>query len=181
LDAIAGPLYVVALLLVPSGLTKLVRPEATREALRSASLPASRALVLVIALVELVTAGAVLATGHPVAAGATALLYLGFAAFLLRLRARAGEQANCSCLGATRTPVTSLHIGLDLVAAAVAGAAVLVGLPPITTVLAATPWAGVPAAALLVLTVVLVKVLFSELPPVLRSARELTTSQGAAR
>lgn len=181
MDAIAGPLYVVALLLVPSGLSKLVRPQATREALRSAALPAGRTVVLAVALVELVTAAAVFATGHPLATAATAALYLGFAAFLLRLRSRAGDQANCSCLGATRTPVTPLHIGLDLGAAAVAAAAILVDLPPAPTVLAATPWAGVPAIALVVLSVALIKILFTELPPVLGSARALATSQGAAR
>ncbi len=173
MTAVAGPVWIAAVLLVLSGAGKVLRPTPTREALRNAGLPSRGPVVAAIGSVELAVAGWVLLLGGRLAAAALGVLYLAFTLFLLRLRARAGAGANCSCLGARPAPVTLAHVGGNLAVVVLSGLAVTAPLEPAWTVLAATPWFGAPALALVALGVALTLALYADLPPVLEAARVL--------
>ena len=182
MEAVAGPVWIAAVLLVLSGAGKVLRPAPTREALQRAALPSRDPIAGLIGAAELLVAGAVLAVGGPLPAAALAITYLAFTAFLLRLRARAGAAASCSCLGGTTsTPVTASHVVLNLVVAALAGVAVLAPVAPAWDVLAATPWSGTVAVALVALGAALARALYTELPPVLDAARVLATDSKGDR
>lgn len=170
-------MWIAALLLLLAGVPKVWRPAPTRQALHRAGLPSAALLVRAVGLTELVVAGLVLLRGGTVAAGGLAVLYLGFAAFLLRLRDRAGIGASCSCLAGASTPATLPHVLLNVLVALLAVAATLVPIAPAWTVLASTPWAGLPAVGLVALAVALVRALFSDLPAVLQAAGLLTDAK----
>lgn len=173
-------MWVAALLVLLAGVPKVLRPAPTRQALHRAGLPSAGLLVRAVGLAEIGVAGLVLLRGGATAAAGLAVLYLGFAAFLLRLRDRAGAGASCSCLGGASTPATIPHILVNVLVALVAIAAALAPIGPAWTLLASTPWAGIPAVGLLALAVALVRALFSDLPAVLQAARLLTDAKETA-
>lgn len=78
------------------------------------------------------------------ATAALGLLYLGFAAFSVRLLVRRGAAASCGCFGQRHAPVGVEHVVVNLLVAAVAIDAV-VGIGPRTV----DPVAAVGATALL--------------------------------
>jgi hypothetical protein len=177
MGVLAAPLWVAAALVAAAGARKVIDPAATTAALRSAHLPSHPALVRALGAVEVLSGGAVLLLGGRIAAAGLALTYLAFLGFLLRLRDRAGPRAACSCFGARPLPVTGSHLVLDGVAAAVAAAAVAIPVTSAPRLLAATPGDGLPALGALVLAAVLVRLLFTELPPLLAATRALTTPE----
>ncbi|MEJ7584217.1 MAG: MauE/DoxX family redox-associated membrane protein [Acidimicrobiales bacterium] len=149
----AGPLLAVAGLVAAAGAAKVVRPGPTARALRSAGLPGSPALGRVLGGVELVVAVAAIATGSRPTALVVVATYLAFAAFSLRLIARQGPDADCGCFGQESSPVTSLHVALNLGAAGLAAWAAVSPPGRVTAVLADQPLAGVPFVALALLAV----------------------------
>jgi hypothetical protein len=120
-DAIAPPYFIVAGLLVLSGVLKLARPRATAQAMADAGLPRSGdALARGLGLAEIgVAAWAFVA---PAAGGAIVLaaLYLAFAGFLAWVLRFHPDAGSCGCAGARSVPPSRLHLGLDMVAAATA-------------------------------------------------------------
>jgi hypothetical protein len=124
-----GPLLVAALLLVPAGLAKIRRPAPTGLALARLGLPGSDPLVRVLGVVELVAAAVAVAIGGVAAVG-VAVLYVGFAlisAAQVVRAARTGEAADCGCFGDDSAPVGWSHVVVNLLLAAGAVAAVVVG------------------------------------------------------
>lgn len=173
MTAVAGPVLVAAALLLPAGAAKILRPAPTMDALRRAELPSGAAVAVAVGIVELLVAGSVLLIGGAFPLVALAATYLGFTAFLVRLRSRAGAEASCSCLGTRPAPVTTVHVAINTTIVCLAGVSVFSPPDPAWTVLAATPWSGAPALALVVLGVVLTRALYAELPPVREAARVL--------
>ncbi len=147
-----GPYLAACLLLVVAGASKVVAPMDTARAVTGVlplPLRATRVLVRLGALVELVLGLVALARPSPLAAGLVAASYVGFAAFVVLVRARGGPLATCGCFGTPDTPATRTHVAVTLglgVSAAAVSASVSSGW--ITGILAGSPWRGVPVLLL---------------------------------
>lgn len=151
---LTGPVHAVALVLVAAGGSKLARPSAAGAALRTIGLPGSRAVVRALAVAEIAAGSAVVAgTGRP-AAAIVAAFHLGFTGVALVLRRRA---ADCGCFGQA-TPVTGVHLAVNVAVAAVAAAAVVDPVPSLGAAIGDTP-AGGAAYAVLVATLAFGEVL----------------------
>lgn len=147
-----GPYLAACLLLAVAGLSKSFRPMDTARAVVAVvtlPLPAARRLVRVGAVAEAVIGVVGAVHPSPVTASLVAASYLGFATFVVLVRARGGTLATCGCFGRPDTPATRLHVVVDL---ALAGAAALVAMTVpaawVTTVLSAQPWHGAPLVLL---------------------------------
>jgi len=144
--ALAPWFFTAAGLLVLSGVGKLRSPGPAGGALRAAGLGVGDRTARALGAAEALVGFAGLLVPRPAVCLAVAVLYAGFAAFLVRLRRRGGVE-SCGCLGSRPVSPSLLHAGLDLVAAT---AAVLVGLSPLHGLIAfagAEPFHGVPAVA----------------------------------
>jgi hypothetical protein len=132
--------------------------------------------VRALGLVEIVTAGAVLATDAPPASVALATLYLGFAIFVgYALRSRL-PVASCGCFGREDTPPTLVHLVVTLMGAA-AGCASVVSPPgPVWSAIDATPWSGFP---FLGATALLAYLLYVSLTVLARLAGIVASGSGA--
>ncbi len=167
MSPIAGPLLAAALVLGLAGVLKVVRPDPTRVALRSAGLPGTLLAARGIGVAELAVTAYVLGWGGRLGAGLLALAYLGFAGFSALVRKRAGSTASCGCFGASDAPVTSLHVGVDLAVAAVVAVGVVDPVPGLATAMGETPLAGLPFLGFTVLLAWLLQVLLTALPELL--------------
>ncbi len=149
---IAGPLHLLAAVLIVSGAAKLIDPAPAAIAMRDAGLPlpfrGRPVSGIVIGLVEAAVGLVALAIPTWWAASMLGAVYLGFAAFILRLRSRDGE-AGCGCFGSSSTPPGTAHLVLNLSAVAVAAGAVIGGVPDIVDVFDDGIGVGIPYVALL--------------------------------
>ncbi|MCP3977234.1 MAG: hypothetical protein GY720_22320 [bacterium] len=148
--ALAGPFFIFAFLLVVTGVPKLTRPDATARAISAIGLPAHRNLGRAVGVAEVVIGIAALLIGGSLAAAAVALMYGGFAGFIL-IAMRSEKAKSCGCFGDEVSPPNYIHFGLDIAAAAVAGVLVFQPIEDLVTVMGESPWAGLPLV-LLVLT-----------------------------
>lgn len=171
MSPVAGPLFAAAILLGIAGVLKLARPDATRVALRTAGLPGRAAVARSIGLGEVGVALYVLVAGGRWAAALLTCAYLGFAAFSALVVARSKGQAPCGCFGASDTPLTKLHVWVDVGIAAVGAIGVVVGLPGIASVAGDTPLAGVPFVGFTIILAWLVLVLLTALPALQAAGR----------
>lgn len=123
-----------ALLLLATGAVKIRRPAPTATALLTL-LPVrlarrARALAVLLGLAEIAVGLAALTARGPVGPALLALAYAGFAGYVAA-GLRAGSGASCGCSGREDTPVTQVHLALNLafttvgIVAAVAGTAPL--------------------------------------------------------
>jgi Methylamine utilisation protein MauE len=94
-------------------------------------------------VVELIVGTAALAGGGRFAAAALAILYLGFAGFLVRLRRVAGAAAPCGCAGTAIVASSHLHIAIDVLAAVTAAVMMARPVRSIRSVAAGLPFKGV--------------------------------------
>lgn len=157
---------IAAGLLIISGGSKLIDPAPTAGALRAAGLPAPLPLVYAIAVAEIVAA----LTGTLIggwACIAVAILYLGFALFVIFALARNIPIASCGCFGRADTPPTRSHVVFNLVSAGVASWLAAVGTAAPIDVLSGQPLVGLPYLAFVTLGVFIVYLLLTELPLVL--------------
>ncbi len=123
--ALAGPFIVTTALLGAGAALKVARPATTARALGEMGLPGSPALVRVGAAAELAIATAAALDGSRPFAALVAASYLAFAAFVAAALRRGVPLSSCGCFGAEDTPPTAVHLGLNLAAAATAGAVAL--------------------------------------------------------
>lgn len=153
MTALAGPLHLLALVLVVSGIQKLVAPQAASAAMADAHLPlpwrGRVATGIALGAVETATGIAALAVPHPLAAVWLGVFYLSLFGFVLLLRSRDAD-AGCGCFGAASTPPGTAHLVLNGVAALTAFGVAAAGVPDIVDV---TDDGIVTAAAYLVLLV----------------------------
>lgn len=137
---LATLLTAAALLLALAGLTKLGRPEATGDALRSAGLPGDPGTVRTLGAVELALAIWFIGFGGRPAVLAVGAIHLGFTGFSIVVRRR-DPAASCGCFGRS-APVTILHIFVN--AAVAAAAFTAAALAESASVLRDSPWPPVP-------------------------------------
>jgi hypothetical protein len=162
---IAGPFHIITGLLLIAGAAKLVRPGPTADVASAAGIPASRLVVRVFAIAEIVAAAAAIALGGPAAAAAVAVMYLAFAGFVVMLKMRGIKTAGCGCFGQeSEDPPGYLHVSVDVAAALIAGVAAIVAVPDIASVLAEQPLVGVPYVGFVTLGVWLLMVMLTDLP-----------------
>jgi hypothetical protein len=138
--AFLGPYLAAALLLVVAGAAKVHRPGDLGTAA-----PIGATGVRVLAAFEAALGVAAIAHPTTLAAAGVAVSYLGFAGYVLWLRARGNPLATCGCFGAVDTAPTRAHVlvdvGLAIAAAGVAASSTHGWLPD---VLAGEPGAGWP-------------------------------------
>lgn len=134
MTALAGPLHLLALVLVVSAVGKLVDPWPATGAMRDAGLPVpfrGRPYAGIgLGIVE--GAIGVVALAVPAWWAATALgaFYASLAGFVWTLRHR-DSTAGCGCFGASSTPPGTAHLVLNAAGAVTALAAAVVGVPDI--------------------------------------------------
>ncbi|HEX5722628.1 MAG TPA: MauE/DoxX family redox-associated membrane protein [Acidimicrobiia bacterium] len=159
-----GWFFLVAALLVWSGIRKFADPEPTSGALRAAGLPFSRLSVLVLASIEVgVGAMALLFSGR-VYPWAVAVVYAGFAGFVGLAMSRRLPIASCGCFGKADTPPTWIHLVINLAAVGGSIAYATAGGPSLPSVLGEQPLGGLAYAGFLGIGVYCLYLLLSELP-----------------
>jgi hypothetical protein len=118
--AFLGPYLAAAALLVVAGAAKVHRPGDLGTAA-----PIGAAGVRALAAIEVAVGVAAIAHPSTLTAAGVALSYLGFAGYVLWLRAQGNPLATCGCFGAVDTAPTRAHVAVDLgLALAAAGVAV---------------------------------------------------------
>ncbi|MEY2421818.1 MAG: hypothetical protein QOI95_1885 [Acidimicrobiaceae bacterium] len=169
MEALAGPVVVVAALLALAGGLKIIRPAPTAGALRAMRLPAALPLVRLLGIGE-VTIG--VAAGVTFARPVLVLLaaaYLAFAAFVTAALGANTPLQSCGCFGQADTPPSAVHVGLNLAAAGTAFAAALSDTPGLAVTLPDQPWNAIPFVLLVVICVHLCVLLVTVLPQALGS------------
>ena len=121
---------IALILLVASGISKLKDPVPTVGALRAAKLPSSQVGVRILGVLETITSIAALAVGG-VFLLATALLYVGFAGFVIAALRGHFPLHSCGCFGRDDTPPTVMHAGFNVVSAIALAAVAFRGETPI--------------------------------------------------
>ncbi len=148
--ALAGPFFMFAVLLVITGVPKLTRPEATARAISAIGLPAHRNLGRAVGVAEVFIGIAALLIGGSLAAAAVAVIYSGFAGFIL-IAMRSEKAKSCGCFSDEVSPPNYIHLGIDIAAAGVAGVLVFRPIADLVTVMGDTPWAGFPLVLLVII------------------------------
>jgi uncharacterized membrane protein YphA (DoxX/SURF4 family) len=161
---VGGVFLAAAALLVVSGGTKLRSVEPTREALRSAGLPGPAWTVGILGATEVVLGVSGLVTEGRPAAATMAVLYLGFAAFVVLARHRGGSAASCGCFGRAEAPPGVLHLMTTLALAVVAAVQASSPGPGLITQLAQSPLQTTVVAGYAALTTWLVHLVLAVLP-----------------
>ena len=162
-----GWYFITVALLVLSGGSKLRDPEPTRGALRVAGLPSSRGVVTSLAVGEIAVGAAALALASPLVSAGVALLYSGFALFVLTAILRDLPLQSCGCFGTSDTPPGWLHAGVNVSAATTALVFAARGGADLFGLLSAQPAAGLPYVGFLGIGAVLLALVLSDLPTVL--------------
>jgi len=179
-----GPYLAGCLLLAVAGVAKAFRPLDTARAVAAVvplPLAAVRSLVRAGALAEGAVGTAGFVHPSPVTAGAVALSYVGFAAFVAVVLARGGPLASCGCFGKPDTPATRVHVVVDLVLAGSAVAVAISGTSGwLPALLGVQPWHGVPLVSLSLLCAWLAFLALSRLPELGAARRLLGITRGPA-
>jgi len=163
-DAIAPPYALVIVLLLVSGVLKVLRPRATAQAMLDGGLPGSTTAARCVGVVEIVVAGWALAAPGAGGAAALAVVYLCFAAFLGYVLRTHPDAGSCGCAGATAVPPSRLHLTLDLLAAAIAIAYASTGGPAVGAWTRDLGFGAIPIAAGLAVAGWLVVVAVTQVP-----------------
>lgn len=149
-----APYLASCLLLVVGGWAKARHPDAGSLAVSQVfplHATAARRATRIVAVGEVALGLGGLAVLDRLVAGAVAAAYLALAAFGATVRRRSRGQAGCGCFGSTETPMSRLHVAVDVglagTAAAVATGAAVSAMP-VTTVLWHQPLHGAALAVL---------------------------------
>jgi hypothetical protein len=144
---LTGAVGVVAIVLVVSGLAKVLTPSATTPVLADLRLPHSTIAVRGLGVVEVAIGTAALLVGSAILDVAVALLYLGFA--LVVVAARRAGTPSCGCFGANAAPPSTVHVAVNVCSAIVAVTAAVAGTAPVLDLISDQPAAGVPFGVLM--------------------------------
>ena len=143
MEVLVGAFQIVSVVIVASGVAKIVSPDGFASLLRSLGLPQRRSFAVLAGVAEVVLGTAALLLGGVVIAALVAAAYVTFAAVVLLAR-RSGAE-DCGCFGVTSAPPSVLHAVVNLASGLVAAAIALTGdVPWIGEVLADQPAFGVP-------------------------------------
>ena len=159
-----------AILLVVAGVSKLCRPSSS-SLIGIIGMPARNGLVRLVGGAEAAAGVAALLLGGP-AALAVGLLYVAFAAVVLR--ALLADAESCGCFGHFDAPPSPVHILGNLVLAAVSFAAAGASNPPVQAIMQTVGDSPAVGAALAVETMLLAGlalVAFTALPEALGARR----------
>ena len=150
MTALAGPYFMFATLLLASGIPKLSRPENTTRALEAIGLPPNRNVGRAVGVIEIAVALAVIALGGWLPALAMAILYAGFAGFIL-YGMRSTAVSSCGCFGDEDTAPSALHLAVDLMGMTVAAVVAVRPLSHLAAVVGDTPAWGAPLLLLILI------------------------------
>jgi hypothetical protein len=143
-DVLAPVFFLAAGLLALAGATKIVRPDATAQALLDAGLRGSLGAARAVGMVELAVgawACAAPAVGGAIALGVLYLVFAGYLGFLLVARPDAG---SCGCAGGTAVPPSRLHLVLNVVAGVTSLLYAGTAAPSLAAWVASLGWAAAP-------------------------------------
>lgn len=146
--------WVVCLVLVAAGASKLVAPTATGTTLDALGLPGGEVAARALGGVELVAGLAGLAVGGRIVAAAVAVAYAAFAVVVALARRR--DLPTCGCFGARSAPPSPVHVAVNGVSALVAAAAVALPAPPVADGISGLGATGVVVVGLVLLAAALV-------------------------
>ena len=143
MEVLVGAFQIVSVVIVASGVAKIVAPDGFATLLRTLGLPSRRMLAVLAGMVEVVLGTAALLLGGVVVALLVAAAYATFAVVVLLAR-RSGAE-DCGCFGAASAPPSRVHVAVNLLSAAgAAGTAATGEVPWIGEVLADQPLLGLP-------------------------------------
>jgi hypothetical protein len=163
-SAWAGPLVAAAGLLVFAGAVKAWRPDDTARALRRAALPVSPGLVRGFAGLEAAVGAGAVILGGPFLAGAVAVSYALFAAFVTAALLRGWPLASCGCFGESDSPPTIWHVVVDGAFALASAAAAIAGGPSPLALAARRPGWGATMVGLAMVVGGLAYLVMARLP-----------------
>ncbi len=179
-----GLYMVAAALLAVAGVAKAIRPSEVARAFASTFGLAPNRLrlgVRVLAAAEAVLGVVALVWPAPLPAALVAASYLGFAVVLTVVRATGGAFASCGCFGRPDTPVTVVHVIVDLCLGAAAVAVAAAGRSgSMLALLAAQPGRGVPLVAASLLAVWLTVLVMDQLSRLAAVRRHVGISHSRA-
>lgn len=164
MSPVVGLVFAAALLLGIAGIAKVLHPAATQVALRTAGLPSARWAARGLGAAEVVLAAVTLAVGGRLGGAIVAVAYLGFAGFSARLLRVGRGGVSCGCFGGDDSPVTRLHVWLNVGLAAAAIVSVLDPGPGLVETARSTPAAGIPFVLFTLLLTWILQVAFTALP-----------------
>lgn len=121
----------------------MASPDLTAGALRAARLPHSRSLVRALGLVEVAVGVTGIVLGSVVPAVLAAVLYAGFAWFVVNALRNRLPIASCGCFGAAETPPSINHLVVNAAAVVVMVVAAVFPIGPWGGIGALTLWQGV--------------------------------------
>lgn len=177
----SGPVTAVMILLLIAGAQKVFDPSTTSGALKAARLPSSPVLVRLLGLVEVGAGVAFLVWGGPIPVAVAAVLYAGFAWFVLNALIRKLPISSCGCLGSTETPPTFIHVGMNLAAVGVLIVGVVSPVGPLGGTLGAGWGEIIPYLLLVGVSTYMLYALLTVLPLVSRRLQEVTPVSIGAR
>lgn len=179
MSILAGPFAIFSALLAVGGALKAVDPGDTAHALGALGLPHTRLLVRAGGVAEVVVGVGALVVGGPVFAGLVAASYLAFTAFVVVALRRGAPISSCGCFGKVDTPPSSVHVVIDLAAAAIATVVAVAGDPvALPDVLRDQPLAGVPFVLLVLTGMYAAFLAFTALPKTLAAVRVVRDDRG---
>jgi len=165
---LVGPLAVVAMVLVVSGVQKLRLPAASLPAMAVVGLPARGAAVRAIGLGELAVGATALLVTARGAATALAAAYLLLTMVSLRLVRAAGLQ-SCGCFGRASAPPHAAQVVANAASAVTAGIAAVAGTEALVPMVARSPAGGILLTALVLVGAFGLVAVHRELPAALRA------------
>ena len=119
--ALAAPLYIVTGVLILAGCAKVLTPSPTATALRELKIPRPLLAARAMGVGEIVVGIAAIGTGHAILWAVVAVMYAGFAIFILWALNGNGAIGSCGCFGHEDTPPTPGHAAFNAAAATIAG------------------------------------------------------------
>jgi len=176
----AGPVLALAVLLGVAGVVKLGRPASAITALTAAKLPAPEIGVRALGLVEVGIAIALVTVGSAFTALFLAIVYAGFALFMLRLVRLADATVSCGCFGEVDAPASMVHVVVNAIAASIALAGVAVPPGPVVEILSSDVVEGGWFLLLVVLLATVVYAALALLPELLDAIGVAVDDSGRA-
>lgn len=180
MDILEGPIAVLGVVLVVSGVLKLVDTAPTEAMLGAVGLPRSRAAVVVVALAEVVVGVSAFVFGGRLASAALAALYGGFAVISLVLVRRGERNVSCGCFGRSSATISPVHVAVDAVAALIGLAAAITSVPGFFDLQPDLPAFGLVQLAFVALAAWLTIAVLTVLPETLDAARRTPASDPSA-
>ncbi len=132
--------YLAAGILIIAGIGKLINPRSSGRVLTALGLSPAEPAARGLGAIELVVGGVAL-TNPRLGGTGVAILYFGFAGFLVFLLKRRPAIGSCGCMGAKDVPPSALHSFLNLIAGSIGLVTVLTpGVRPLSAFLRAGGW-----------------------------------------